>query len=79
MAVAVQTMEPVPEPAKKDEGPRTVLQGEKEKDEAYLLECASGLHPINPNEVSDFQRWFETEPPEWIAIYDALGRGEPGR
>jgi hypothetical protein len=72
-------MEHIPEPDKKDDEPGAFLRSEKEKDEAYLLECEAGLHPIDPDEVSDFQRWFESEPPAWIAVYDALGRGKPGR
>lgn len=46
----------------------------KEKDERYIRECEAGLHPIDPNEVSDFERWFESQPPEWIAEIDAMAR-----
>ena len=52
----------------------TALRAKKETDERYIRECEAGLHPIDPNEVSDFERWFESQPPEWIAEIDAMAR-----
>ncbi len=53
---------------------RADLHAEKEKDEQYIRECEAGLHPIDPNEASDFERWFESQSPEWLAEIDAMAR-----
>lgn len=47
--------------------------------EKVVREIEAGLHPHDPNNPSDFERWYLSQSPEWIAEMDALGRGESGR
>lgn len=67
------------ERARKDDDSRPALRAEAEKDMQRLEDIGAGRIPEDEEGIAAFGRWFESQPPEWIAEIDALAGVTPRR